>query len=245
MAPRFRFRSSPAAGDHHAKGICWRCSCGDAGATLRQSFVETAEQVRLREGCLLRPIPPVARAKSIGKVRLRRIVRRYPRFVGRDRSRKRRAGVTPKTTLRPKTCVGELNLPAFGQFGCSYAGADQVCGHGVCRPHGSRSPARWKRASRRAVAGTTGRGSTLPATWPGVSAFASRHRVGVDGFEATRVADGRLRRVRVRGFERVTTVQGTAFWDAGGRRKRQSGDVTTCDFATKTHRRDAESAAFS
>jgi predicted metal-dependent phosphoesterase TrpH len=194
MAPRFRVQVIPGMEITTREGHLLALFL-ETPVRPWQSFVETAEQVRLRGGLPFAAHPTCSLGKSIGKVRLRRIVRRYPGLLAGIEA-ENGALATLQDNAAAQDLRWELNLPALGNSDAHTLGLIG-CAATVFAGHTAAD-------LRRAL--ETGTVVPLPVrrdegyfrhmAWR----FALRLGIGlVDGFEGHEGADGRLRRVRVRG----------------------------------------------
>lgn len=193
MAPRFRVQVIPGMEITTREGHLLALFL-ETPVRPWQSFVETAEQVRLRGGLPFAAHPTCSLGKSIGKARLRQIVRRYPGLLAGIEA-ENGALATLQDNAAAQDLRWELNLPALGNsdahslalIGCA---ATVFPGHTV---------ADLRRALETGTAVPLpvrrGNGYLRHLAWR----FALRLGIGlVDGIEPHEGADGHLRWMRVR-----------------------------------------------
>jgi len=193
MAPRFRVQVVPGVEITTREGHLLALFL-ETPVRPWQSFVETAEQVRLRGGLPFAAHPTCSLGKSIGQARLRHIVRRHPGLLAGIEA-ENGALATLQDNAAAQNLRWELNLPGLGNsdahslpsIGCA---ATAFAGHTVAD-------------LRRAL--EAGAVVPLPVrreegyfrhmAWR----FALRLGMGlIDDLEAHEGADGRLRWMRVR-----------------------------------------------
>ncbi|MCS7038704.1 MAG: PHP-associated domain-containing protein [Anaerolineae bacterium] len=112
MAPRFRVQVIPGMEITTREGHLLALFL-ETPVQPWQSFVETAEQVRLRGGLPFAAHPTCSLGKSIGKARLRRIAQRYPGLLAGIEA-ENGALATLQDNAAAQDLRWELNLPALG-----------------------------------------------------------------------------------------------------------------------------------